>query len=195
MDRLMVTRRRKHSAHARGLPWLEGGAELVGELARTAGKACTLVGARDAELAGAHQNVGATELADGVVHDRHAAPGLGIELTCMIEPQPVDQHARALGKARTDEAAVAARRAPADPTALQQRHALSLLRQKPSRMQAREAAAHDRDIGLFPVGERRALLVRVSRGGIPACRIVDFSHFHSSPREEVPWEGLRGHLL
>jgi len=108
MDRLMITRCREHRVHARGLPRLEGGAELIREPARAVGKPGALIGARDAELPAAHQDVGSSQFGDGIADDRHAALRLGIELAGVIETQLVDQGAGALGIARTDEATVAA---------------------------------------------------------------------------------------
>jgi hypothetical protein len=51
VDRLVIARAGEQGAHARALPRLEAGAELFGQRPRALGEACTLVGARDGELA------------------------------------------------------------------------------------------------------------------------------------------------
>ena len=121
VDRLVVARAGDQCAHARGLPRLEAGAELFRHRARAIGEARALVGARDRELARSHADVGPAQLVDGRTHDLHAALRLGVELARMVQPELFDQRARALGEARADEAAIAARGAPADAPALDER--------------------------------------------------------------------------
>jgi len=65
----------------------------------------------------------------------------------MVLTQPLDQHARALGKARANEPAVAPRGAPADVPPLDQHDRPAALGQQPRRVQAGKASADHRDIG------------------------------------------------
>ena len=81
-----------------------------------------------------------------VAHDLHAALRLGVELAGMVLAQLFDQGAGAQGKARPDEAAVAARGAPADALALDQHDPEAAHGQQARRVQAGEASAHDRDV-------------------------------------------------
>lgn len=176
VDGLMVALGRQHRPHLRGVPRLEAGAELFGQCARSLGEACALVGARDRELGRAHADIGPVEFVDGRPHDRDAALRLGVELARVILSQFVDQRARPGGKARADEAAIAAGRAPAHARALDQHDLEAAHRQQPRAVQTGKPAAHDCDIGLGLARKRRAVRTRISRGGIPACRIVGVGH-------------------
>ena len=186
VNRLMVTRGVEQGAHAAGVPGLECRPQLLGQGARAVGESRTLVGARNAQLSSAHAKVGAGQRLDGLAHQSDAALRLGIEPARMIEAEPVDQGARPLGVARTDEAAIAARSAPADAVALDQGHAPALQGEQPGAVQAGEAAADDRDISLDPRRKSGPVGARVSRGGIPACRVGAVAHRSRSSPQYLP---------
>ena len=173
---LEVARGGEQGAHLVGLPGLERRAELFGQRARSLGEVRPLVGARDREPAPAHQDVGSTHLLQRGAHDLHAALRLGVELAGMVLAQLLDQGARAQRKARPDEAAVAARGAPADALALDQHHLQAAHGQQARGVQAGKAPAHDRNVCRDPAVQAGALRSGISRGGIPACGIVGVGH-------------------
>src|SRR4029077_2301785 len=178
IDSVIVARTVQYRAHALGRPAFDLAAEIVEEPPQ-AQKLVAVVDLGDVEPAGLRIDAGGALFLDGIADI--IEPGLGQRPQRLgaLETDAGDQLFRVGGKARQDEAGIAARRIRRQPPGLQQHHRPAGPRQFARRRQPAEPAADDADVDIEVDVQRRPPRRVHHGGGVPALAIgcgLGFAH-------------------